>query len=338
MVMQAQAAAAELITSGRTEGSLALARTLGRELPGPGKGRTAELWSVLTATARTDLAVVRIIEPHLDALAILDQAGMADRVPDGSTWGVWAAEGPGEPLRATECDEGWRLTGTKHWCSLAADLSHAVVTAHVDGGRRAFAVALGPGVIPGSDEAWVPAGLHDVPTVAVSFEDVPAEPVGGVDWYLTRPGFAWGGMGVAAAWLGGALGVADLLWHQSLARSAPGSPRPLDQVGEAHLGRVAATLHAARLTLADAADRIDAGEAEGAAGAQLALLVRRTVARAAESVLDEVGRATGPGPLTGDAEHVRRVAALTVYIRQEHGERDAAALGRSLLEGESAPW
>ncbi|TFI04745.1 acyl-CoA dehydrogenase, partial [Kocuria rhizophila] len=66
-------------------------------------------------------------------------------------------------------------------------------------------------------------------------------------------------------------------------------------------------------------------------GAAWALRVRRTVADAAETVIRVVSRATGPGPLTGDPAHIRRVESLQVYIRQDHAERDTAALGRTLL-------
>ena len=82
------------------------ARELGCRLPAPGEGRTAELWRSLSGLGRTDLACARIIEPHLDAVAILRQAGRVDLVSDHDTWAVWAAEGPGEPLLATPTPPG----------------------------------------------------------------------------------------------------------------------------------------------------------------------------------------------------------------------------------------
>lgn len=48
-----------------------------RDLPSglrPGGAGTAALWEVLATVAARDLAVARAIEPHLDALAILEQA------------------------------------------------------------------------------------------------------------------------------------------------------------------------------------------------------------------------------------------------------------------------
>ncbi|WP_082697229.1 acyl-CoA dehydrogenase family protein [Kocuria rosea] len=339
--VQEAAAALRAAVPGALGAALAAARELGEDLPAPGTGRTGQLWLRLAELARLDLSLARVVEPHLDALAILRQAGLDELAGRPAAWGVWAAEAAGHELVARYGSGGWELTGTKAWCSLAAHLDRAVVTASTGGGRRrAFAVDLAhPGVVPGSTEDWRPAGLQDVPTGDVRCTAVPAVPVGPDGWYLERPGFAWGGIGVAACWYGGAAGVADLLWEDAVRRRRPDG-RPLDQLGHAALGVVDTHLHAARTALRAAAEQVDAGRAGGDRGAVLALRTRRVVARAAEAVLGEVSAATGPGPLTGAPEHVRRVSALQVYVRQEHAQRDAAALGRALLDGAAGdrPW
>lgn len=325
---------------------LTRARELGRELPLPGHGNTRDLWSALSGLGRQDLAFARVIEPHLDAIAIIDQAGRPELCHESDTWAVWAAEGSSTPLRATPSGNGWTLTGTKPWCSLAEHVTRAVVTAHVTdeageptGHRRAFVISTDhPGFTPGTSDSWVSQGLADVPTTAVEFRSVPAEPLGEDEWYLTRPGFAWGGMGVAAIWLGGARSVADLLWQRSRTPA-----KPLDDAALAHLGRVDLALTAAEAVLDRAANAVDGGRATGEQGALWALRVRRTVAETAETVLREVSRATGPGPLTGDAAHIRRVTSLQVYVRQDHANRDDKALGDLLLavapeDAEHPPW
>ncbi|WP_222843977.1 acyl-CoA dehydrogenase [Cellulosimicrobium sp. CUA-896] len=182
-------------------------------LPLPGSGGTGALWSALASVAAVDVAVARMLEPHLDALAILDQVPEPPDLPavdagPGSTWGVFAAEGPGVRLDATPADGRWTLTGTKPWCSLAADLTHALVTAWTDDGRRLFAVDLRPASVEPADGPWVPRGLPQVVSAPVRFDGAPAVPVGAAGWYLERPGFAWGGIGVAACWWGGAVGLA----------------------------------------------------------------------------------------------------------------------------------
>ena len=320
--------------------ALSLARELGARLPLPGQGDSVALWSALAGLGATDLTVARSVEPHLDAVAILDQAGDVDvaalGVDGASTWGVFAAEGPGVRLEATYDTTGdgrdWTLTGTKPWCSLAGLLTHALVTAWTGPeSRRLFAVRLTGPEVTVTDQPWQARGLSAVTSVPVEMAGAPAVPVGDDGWYLTRPGFAWGGIGVAAIWYGGSVGLARRL-------AAPSSRR-LDQIGEAHLGAVDAILTAAGTLLADAAARVDDGRADGAAGAALALRVRQVVRRAAEEVLDRSQHALGPGPLVGEAEHAARVADLQLYLRQEHAERDQAALGRHLVaHPEDAPW
>ena len=83
------------------------------------------------------------------------------------------------------------------------------MTAHLDdGGRAAFAVDLHAPGVGFADPEWTSRGLREIPSGTVHFDAVPAVPLGDAGWYYRRPGFAWGGMGVAACWLGGAVAVA----------------------------------------------------------------------------------------------------------------------------------
>ncbi|MGZ4747986.1 MAG: acyl-CoA dehydrogenase [Oryzihumus sp.] len=323
--------------AGRVRGAdvgdhLLLAADLGHRVPLPASGRTRQRWELLASMAAVDLTAARVLEAHLDALAILAEAGLSSMAGPGTTWGVFAAEGPRVRLDAVDQpDTGWVVTGTKPWCSLAASLTHALVTAHVSGGRRLFAVPLRhPGVTVVSG-AWHARGLVDVPSGPVHLVEVPAQPVGETDWYLRRPGFAHGGIGVAACWYGGAVGLA-----RALARSL--DARSPDQMAYWHLGQVDLALVAARQALAVAAVEVDAGRAEGEVGEVLALRTRSIVAAAAETTITAVGHALGPAPLTLDPDHATRVADLTVYLRQHHAERDVARLGEMLHGQARAPW
>lgn len=326
------------------DGALAAARTWPADLR-PGRGATAALWSLLATLAAQDLAVVRAVEPHLDALAILDQAGVPDHA--GRTWGVFAAEGPGVRLDAVPVpaasgagaapgpgvtpDGGRLLRGTKPWCSLADRLDAALVTAHLpDGTRGLFAVDLRhPGVTPVA-QPWAARGLTEIPSTPVTFDDVPATPVGDPGWYLERPGFWWGGIGVAACWYGGAVGVARVLWAR-----ASGSD---DRLLAMHLGAVDVALQDARRALAEAAGVVDGTHDAQVPGPVLATQVRTTVARTCEEVLTRVGHALGPAPLALDAAHAKRVADLQLYVRQHHAERDEASLGAKIARAQAVPW
>ena len=327
----------ELTHVGSVEDSLELAKQLGRSGDGrdglrPGSGATLRLFETLASVAAVDLGAARAIEPHLDALAILDQAGQATRASAESTWGVFAAEG-GEPLRASRAEGSWLLDGRKPWCSLSDRVTNALVAATLEGGeRQLFAVDLRhPGVEPESN-AWHARGLVEIASGPVTFDSVPATPIGDAGWYLDRPGFSWGGMAVAACWYGGAVGIGRAVFTAVAAREEPGDIRLFQ------LGTIDQALVSARLALADAAQRIDAGEATGNEGRLLAKRVRAVVARAAELTIVTAGHALGPAPLAQDAAHAKRVADLELYARQHHAEVDDASLGRELLRAGSLPW
>ena len=301
------------------------------DLPLPGAGATWRRFEALADLARRDVVLGRLAEAHADALAILAELGAppegAPGAPSGppparpDVWGVWATEPPDPVLRAERTGDGWVLRGVKAWCSGASTCTRALVTARTgDDVRPLFAVDLThPGVraVPGT---WPAVGMAASDSGEVAFDAVPATPVGGQDGYLARPGFWHGAVGVAAAWWGGACGVADALADR-------GRAGRLDAHGSAHLGRVAATLAGARWSLVGAAAEIDADPLDEAGGGmRRAMAVRAVVEEAATRVLESVGRALGAAPLCTDATHAARVADLTVYLRQSHAERDLAAL------------
>ena len=101
-----------------------------------------------------------------------------------------------------------------------------------------------------------------------------------------------------------------------------------------HLGAIDRGLEDARRALAEAAALVDA---RAGSDRILAKRVRATVASVAEDVIARAGHALGPAPLALDAEHAKRVADLTLYVRQHHAERDLESLGATIA-GEPAPW
>jgi alkylation response protein AidB-like acyl-CoA dehydrogenase len=232
--------------------------------------------------------------------------------------------------------DGWLLEGSKPWCSLAERVDGFLVTAWVDEDRRGLfavdrrALTGADGALTVDDAAWHARGLSEIPSPATRYRSVPATAVGEPGWYLARPGFAWGGIGVAAVWFGATVSLARRVASHARARTP-------DQVAHLHVGRVETAAHRARCVLAAAAADVDDGRAGGAAGARLALTVRAVVRDAAEEVLREAAHAMGPAPLVAEAEHAQRVADLQVYLRQEHAERDAAALGREVLGTDPEP-
>ncbi|MEV8214699.1 acyl-CoA dehydrogenase family protein [Leifsonia sp. NPDC077715] len=323
-------AAAET-SSGRVDPLLdALGATDPAAVPLPGGGRTRERFAALARVAASDVTAARVLEPHLDALAILADAGHPAPAA-GTTWGVFAAEAPGTSLTAERTADGWTLTGVKPWCSLGGRLSHALVTARDGDDRRMFAVGLRAPGVAAEPTAWVARGLAEVTSGSLQFDHVPAEPVGDPGWYLERPGFRWGGIGVAACWWGGCVP-----FFRALADRAAASDDPLRAARTGELYRV---LESARLHLARAAEAIDAG-VSGDEAAVLAHTVRGAAADAVALTLAAVLDLLGPAALAFDETHARRAADLELYATQYHRGRDDVSLANRLpgLDGESAWW
>ncbi len=300
-------------------------------LPLPGRGRTRRRWAALADLAEEDLSLARLAEGHADALAILAELGQATP-PAGSRWGVWAAQPPGPGLAASR---GGRVCGAGAWTA-SNSTAPARIPAPMPWSRRPGRMATGYSrsstrdlaPVPGS---WPATGMAASDTLDVRFTGIPAEPVGGPGSYIDRPGFAHGGAGVAACWYGGARGVGKTLLAAAAERDV--GPHAL-----AHLGAVDIALSTAKTALDVAATEIDADPDDRKDGGRLrALRVRALVEAVSTEVMQRVGRALGAGPLCHDEAHSRRVADLTVYLRQHHAERNLAELG-ALVADSGTSW
>jgi alkylation response protein AidB-like acyl-CoA dehydrogenase len=282
----------------------------------------------LATLAEEDLSLARLAEGHADARAILAELD-GPPMPAGSRWGVWAANPPGPRLEAKRGGHGWRVRGTKQYCSGARTCTHALVTAAADDGMRLFAIDTG--ALTPLRGSWPATGMAGSDTLDMDLDDIAAEPVGPPGGYTSRPGFSHGGSGVAACWYGGARAIGRTLLASATQRDI--GPHAL-----AHLGAADIALRAARAALDHAADDIDADPHDaGQAGRGRALRVRALVEAVATDVMGRVGRALGAGPLCHDEAHSRRVADLTVYLRQHHAERNLAELGQLVAE-QGAAW
>jgi alkylation response protein AidB-like acyl-CoA dehydrogenase len=304
------------------------------DLPLPGSGQTAARFGGLAEIARADLDLARLAEAHTDATAIIAELTgepaeawlpPLDGAASRRLWGVWAANPPTSAVTATQSPAGWQLDGTKPWCSGAGCCDAALVTAQAMDGYRLFAVDLQESSAVPVAGTWPARSMSGSDARSVCFNATPAVPVGAVDAYLSRPGFWHGAVGVAAAWHGGTLGVADPLWAAAA--------RPLNPHALAHAGAIDAALAAAEAVLGRAAQAIDDDPTNSSGGAELtARRVRAVVESSAVVVIDRVGRALGAAPLALDAEHAKRVGDLQLYLRQSHAELDLEAHGALVVE------
>lgn len=302
------------------------------QLPLPGSGQTLARWQRLSAVAAHDLPLVKLFEGHTDALAILAELD-GPAPPAGSRWGTWCAEPPDARLAfMAEGDAPHiRIDGTKSWCSGAPSVTHAVVSGwNVAGEPCLAAVALDQSGVRVTNSGWKAVGMAGSQSVDVQFENARGLALGAPGDYTRRPGFWHGGSGIAACWLGGALGIATMT--RDLSRGSE-EPHRL-----AHLGAIDVAVGGAAALLREAASAIDAAPGAHAHAQALALRCRLAVEAAAETVMRHAGRALGAGPLCRNERFAHAMADLPVFMRQSHAERDLAALGQRVLSEEVSPW
>ncbi|WP_431049298.1 acyl-CoA dehydrogenase [Roseateles sp. L2-2] len=325
------------------------------ELPLPGRGRTLERWSALATVAAVDLSLVKLFEGHTDAMAILADAGGV-AVPRGTSsaapaYGMWAAEPPGARVAFRASDEDTvALYGVKAWCSGAAALDRALLTVWPDEGAHADPnegpwladVDLRQAGVTIDASRWKAVGMADSASASVRFDAVPARLVGPAGFYLSRPGFWQGGIGIAACWHGASCAIANALVAQARAAAVASSGTGANAAGDPGwhralaLGDMDRLLSANAALLREAAAWIDRHPDRDAR--VWALRTRASSDECAQQVLRAATRAMGAGPLCHDERLARLAADLPVFIRQCHGDRDLAALGQELSQQADTTW
>ncbi|MBO0692639.1 MAG: acyl-CoA dehydrogenase [Acidimicrobiaceae bacterium] len=289
----------------------------------PGQGATWKRWTALAEVARSDLAFARLVEGHADATAILAEAGQRPRTP--GPYGVWASQGSGPRVTAERTPTGWRFEGQKAFCSGAGMLERALVTAEAPDGPRLFDLDVrGVEVVPGS---WPAVGMSRADSPTVTFAGVASsrDEVGPPGFYTRRIGFWWGAAGVAACWWGGARGLVETL-GLALRHGHP------DDHQLAAFGTAVCRIRGMQEGLRWAAGRIDERPDDLGEARRVACIVREIVHDGCSDVLGRAASAGGARPICLDPAQSRRSADLYAYLAQHHGGRDAAAVGRELLD------
>ena len=288
------------------------------DLAVPGAGQTANRHRRIFEAGREDLSLAKLAEAHWDAVAILREAG---REPHpGARYAVWASEIPGRELLLQSTAHGTSISGTKEFCSGAALVDRALLTAGVNGSCLVeIDLRTAPENISIDGSGWGVDAFRMTETAAITLREYPvAVVVGEANWYVERPGFWQGACGPAAAWAGGAAGLADYAM----------TTRRDDAHTAAHLGAMQANVWATECLLRSAAEEFDRAPQAGAM--VRALQVRHLVEQACTDTLRRFARCMGPAPLAKNAGIARRYAELDLFLRQSHAERDLETLGREL--------
>ncbi len=301
-------------------------------LPLPGRGATWNRFERLAGVAESDLSLVRLVEGHADAQAILEEARQP--VDTAMSYGVWAARSTSAKLTAIPTAGGWKLSGKKAFCSGSGVVERALVTAEAPDGYRLFDVATSAVVVGTVPDSWPAVGMADSMSETLVFGGavVPeGSAVGPPGFYTERPGFWFGACGVAACWYGGARGLV----RGVLSPIGPDD----DELVVAEVGRQSAGLWAMRSLLMEVASAIDADPQDRMGRAQpRALALRQMVHDSCHNVLVSAAAAGGARPLCHDRQQAQRAADLPLFLAQHHGGRDAVQLGKLVIGAENADY
>jgi hypothetical protein len=283
------------------------------------------LIEALLAVGRTDVPLARLVEGHVDALRILDQAG---QVPTGDgLYGVWASRSRRTGVAATPTASGWRLDGWLRFASGAGLLDRALVPVWLDDEHHRL-IDLDVRALPVDETAWVTSAMEVSRSHTVRLDSVPVAEdaaVGPLDFYLDRPAFFPGGVGVAACWAGGAARIADLLLDRS--------PQSWPEHVRGRLGVVRVQLVCAAAVVRSTArllDELSPGSGSTAAPVEwqaIATEARAATASAVTAVLEQARRIGGAAGFAHDEDFSRAHHDLDLYVLQQNSDGDRAFLG-----------
>lgn len=273
-----------------------------------------ELIEQLFALGRTDIPLSRLTEGHIDAVRILAEAGLT---PEPGLYGVWASRSGGTGVRGTPNDDQWILDGKLRFASGAGVIDRALLPVQADKGAQLLDV----GVLDWRfEDDWRSPAMAASRSLSATLDGQRAEgrTVGPPDFYLSRPGFHPGGIGVAAVWTGGAARVLDLL-------EGAHARRGVSEASQARLGRARLELASAAAACRQGAVLVEKCPPEQLR--QLATECRGVTGTAVRRILAEVRELAGPAGLAYEHELSAAIDDLQMYVGQQNADSDAMFLG-----------
>jgi alkylation response protein AidB-like acyl-CoA dehydrogenase len=339
----------------RAAGLLAapLPRTHGGLGLGSEPGGTLPLLRVLKTLGRGDLSVARIYEGHVNALFLTGLFGTpaqreraADDARVGKLFAVWNTEGGNGVRFAPLPDGGYRLEGSKLFTSGSLQIERALIGGKLpDGGWQLCLVPMDEVDVTADPSVWKPLGMRASVSHKVDFTgvEVPDDAlIGGPGDYNRQPWLSGGAIRFAAAQLGAAEALFDVLRTDLRSRDRTNDPFQRARAGEA-----AIAVRGGDLWLRDAAAMLDALPAafsaepppDAATAAKVvahANLARMAIDAACVQVLELVERSIGMRGLLRPHPVERIGRDLRLYLRQPAPDAALATAGAYVLETEGA--
>ena len=298
----------------------ALAAPLRPELGGLGLGTiaagTGGIVALLRALGRTNLALGRVLEGHVNALRLINRYGApaqrrqaaADAI-DGHLFAIWAAEAPATRV---VLDRG-RLAGRKAFASGVGFVTRPLITLEVPGEGECMALVA---FAPGQGRDGPPFDLHGMraaATAAVDFTGIPLPPearIGAPGDYMRQPEISLGAWRALAVMLGGLDALVAAFAADLRPRGRADDPHQRARLGRALIAQETASrwvLRSAALAEADAPDE-DA--------ANYVKLARVAFEQACSEAMEHARRALGIAALVRPHPVERLCRDLTTYLRQ----------------------
>lgn len=281
-----------------------------------------DLMPRLAAFGRTDVVAAKLAESHIDAARIL---GQAEAPHHAGLYGVWASRSRASGVSATLTEGAIAMTGTVRFASGAGIIDRVLLPVWLASGEHLL-LDLDPAGWIIDDSQWRTTAMAASRSYAVTVSgSAPrGSQVGPPSWYLERPAFEPGGVGVAAVWVGAAARVVDLLDRsRSDARESETAQLRRGQIRR-HLATAGATLAVAATRLDDAFSR-EHPETDDIGG--VVTEARAITGASVRAVLALVRDLAGPAGLAFDGELTAAVADLDLYVRQQPGDPDDLRLG-----------
>lgn len=322
-----------------------LAAPLPEALGGTGlctPGGAERLRDVLRGIGRSNLAVGRIYEGHVNALALVLRYGsdpvrarFAADARAGHLFGVWNTE-PAEPGGlAIEAETGGSvLAGAKSYASGAGHVTRPLVTARLPDGRRQMLVVPLDPAVRADLSGWRAHGMRASATGTVDFSGLRVEPldrIGAPDDYYRQPFFAAGAWRFLAVQCGGIEAVLEA--HRAHLTAAG---RGADPYQRARLGQAATAAETARLFVERAAHLATAEPGMDERAVAYVALARGAVERAGLDAIELAQRSIGLSGFLEDHPLERLVRDLATYLRQPAPD-GALASAAAYVAGADAP-
>lgn len=286
---------------------------------------------LLRETAALDLSLARLLEGHVNALALIrihgDEALRGEclrEAAEGHLFGVWGADA--DPPVAAEDEE---LTGAKRYASGLGLVSRAIVTARSPEGQRMF-------VVDASERrrhdpaAWEMSGMQDSRSGRFDCDGLLGRPLGAPDSYTLEPHFVGGTWRIAAVTAGGIVGLLDRAAAALRGRGHLESDAQLLRLGPV-AGRVVAAWPAI-LRAGDVASG-SAGLSDPDRAATLSVSTRLLTEDLGQDAIAAVERSLGLAMFATEDPAGRMARDLACYMRQVGRDAFALRTARAFLGG-----